>query len=323
MVDRLSCYLRNAGRRAGPARPRLLLDQGASDMRSSRTILARVGCSVAVTCLASTTSDPSWLDLVANASEPNLLPHCQRCGPCGRGDDGVGRGGASVREHSNWTIQNTPTPSDAYLESVSCAGSSACTAVGFTNNGTLAERWDGNTWTVQATPNPNGSSDAQLQAVSCPTATSCVAVGNIAGQDDVAVAERWDGTSWSVLSAPYPAGATASQLNAISCVSADDCIAVGTYSTAGGNAGQPGGPRPLAEHWNGSTWTTQDIPATARANPLWSLLQRSNGVHRDGVNQIRGRLRGRRSLERRRLDRAGRRQQHRHIVGWRVVRLGA
>jgi hypothetical protein len=68
--------------------------------------------------------------------------------------------------HSPWSIQTTTNPSPSpdlvnYLLGVSCASSSACTAVGAYESGTpgsfltLAERWTGGTtWRTQSTPSP-------------------------------------------------------------------------------------------------------------------------------------------------------------------------
>jgi hypothetical protein len=41
---------------------------------------------------------------------------------------------------------------------------------------TLAERWNGTSWSIQATPNPPGLR-AGLSAVTCPSAGVCTAVG--------------------------------------------------------------------------------------------------------------------------------------------------
>jgi hypothetical protein len=75
------------------------------------------------------------------------------------------------------------------------------TAVGYSlnNDGVqvpLAERWDGTTWRIQATPNPIGATKSSLVAVSCATTTTCIAVGsytNATGHTRRLV-ERWTGT---------------------------------------------------------------------------------------------------------------------------------
>ena len=65
---------------------------------------------------------------------------------------------------------------------MSCSSPGACTAVGVFDNlpgtGTLVERWNGTSWSIQASANPAGAFTSVLFGVSCPAATFCVAVGN-------------------------------------------------------------------------------------------------------------------------------------------------
>ena len=55
-----------------------------------------------------------------------------------------------------WSIMPTPSLPNSRLDAVSCTSASACTAVGAKSNSagnaTLAERWNGKVWAVQATP---------------------------------------------------------------------------------------------------------------------------------------------------------------------------
>ena len=108
-----------------------------------------------------------------------------------------------------WAIQPTTNPAGYYaslLSAVSCASANMCIAVGYFRtswNGpdmTLAERWDGKSWTIDPTPNPNARNF--LLGVSCTSATVCTAVGYgyVTTADDndcisqcVTLAERWDG----------------------------------------------------------------------------------------------------------------------------------
>jgi hypothetical protein len=93
-----------------------------------------------------------------------------------------------------WTIEQVPGqahasayPSD-YLQAVSCAAASSCTAVGSSvlsayQMDTLAAVWNGKAWHLQATPNPPGSS-SQLNGVFCRGAGRCVAVGSYGSNPD-------------------------------------------------------------------------------------------------------------------------------------------
>ena len=147
---------------------------------------------------------------------------------------------------ARWRIQTVPSPAgaaDVELDSVSCTSPRACTATGTWSTSatdltyTLAYRWDGKTWSVQATPNPPGfanSSAVSLIGVSCSSASACTATGDYAPDDQpTAFAEVWNGTRWSLQATPAPAGAIASELAAVSCNSRR-CTAVGDYDTLSG-----------------------------------------------------------------------------------------
>jgi hypothetical protein len=95
----------------------------------------------------------------------------------------------------SWQHQVTvgvTNPSDSYLLGVSCATTTACTAVGGNSTVlTLAERWNGTRWQAQPTPNPDGAAHSTLNDVSCTSATACTAVGVAAynGGSSVALVE--------------------------------------------------------------------------------------------------------------------------------------
>jgi hypothetical protein len=84
-----------------------------------------------------------------------------------------------------WSLQETITPTGAKsssLAGVSCTSSEACTAVGHYVNSssvevTLAERWNGKTWAIQETPNPEAKS-VSLSGVSCASSAACMATGH-------------------------------------------------------------------------------------------------------------------------------------------------
>ncbi len=166
-----------------------------------------------------------------------------------------------------WEILSTSMPSgavSAQLNGVSCPSTSACTAVGYSENGSgtkkpLVERWDGGTWTVQSAPNPGGTSGSRLLAVSCATTDSCTAVGfNHAVEEETTLAERWNGIEWQTVSTVELGGVQATnRLEAVSCSSPSACMAVGGHLAKFGTAFHWG---PLAERWNGSAWSLQTIP---------------------------------------------------------------
>jgi len=166
---------------------------------------------------------------------------------------------------SKWKLARTPNPGGgpfAAFNSVSCAGASDCTAVGYQQRSagaptrTLAEHWNGSTWTIEATPSL-ATAVSQLNAISCTSTSSCEAVGyHNSSKGSAALAEHWNGTSWAVQATPVQAGTTSSALNGISCISGSDCIAVGAFTSAGSTSG-------LAEQWNGTAWAEQSTAPSA------------------------------------------------------------
>lgn len=86
---------------------------------------------------------------------------------------------------STWTQQSAPVPSGSsggVLQDVSCASETSCAAAGSWvsaaggSNMTLAEDWDGTTWSIQPTPNPVGALSSTFSGLSC-RSTSCMGVG--------------------------------------------------------------------------------------------------------------------------------------------------
>ncbi len=175
-----------------------------------------------------------------------------------------------------WSVQRTPNPRGAQnsvLSSVSCSSPRVCVAVGhYTSSrgaGTsLAERWDGTTWSIEPTPRPTGARTTLLFGVSC-VSRVCVAVGSATDPAGVTMplAERWNGRRWSIQKTPNLRArrASTSYLGRVSCLSASFCIAVGYSGTSDGTRGQT-----LAERWNGATWAVQRTsnPAGATASFL-------------------------------------------------------
>ena len=150
------------------------------------------------------------------------------------------------------------------MRGVSCTAANACTAVGSYLNGsstrTLAERWNGASWTVQSTPNPTGSQYAVFQGVSCSSATSCMAVGRFFDTPNSkysTLAEQWNGSNWAIKTPQSVPGQTFSTLDGVSCTSSTACAAVGGYST---NTNASQADKLLAEGWNGTSWSIEGTP---------------------------------------------------------------
>jgi hypothetical protein len=115
------------------------------------------------------------------------------------------------------------------IDSVSCVSATACTAAGYSNNETLIESWNGTSWSIVPSPNPDTDFNI-FTGVSCVSATACTAAGyyyNSVSRTYQTLLESWDGTSWSIV--PSPNLGTNSYLYGVSCA-AGTCTATGNYT---------------------------------------------------------------------------------------------
>lgn len=171
----------------------------------------------------------------------------------------VGGSRAARWNGSRWSATRKPGAQD--LESVSCSTATACVGVG---EGAVPFRmysalWDGLSWSLKTGP-PSVDGDF-IDAVSCATATACTAVGPAFGSwgpgnsvPSLPTAARWNGERWSK---QRMAGGQDILLGAVSCPSAVSCTAVGSTAPSAVDVAFV---RPLAERWNGATWSIQPTP---------------------------------------------------------------
>ena len=98
-----------------------------------------------------------------------------------------------------------------------------------------------------------------LVADSCTGRGVCIAVGGYENRSgtQVPLAEARTGTGWRIKATPVPSGAIFSNLFGVSCTAADSCTAAGYYTDAARHI------HPLAERWNGTSWTIQAVPSPA------------------------------------------------------------
>jgi hypothetical protein len=119
-------------------------------------------------------------------------------------------------------------------------------------------------WSIQPAPKPMHSGGAWLSGVSCTSRRDCVAVGESLRQstfEPIPLVEHWNGTSWSIERTPIPTGHHwMGFLAAVSCASVRACTAVGSYFS------DDSGTFPLAERWNGSSWSIQRTPQPVDAD---------------------------------------------------------
>jgi hypothetical protein len=219
---------------------------------------------------------------------------------------------------SAWTIQSSPNVAGQnynVLADVSCSSASACTAVGQNSAGlaqqpeSLAERWNGSSWSTQTVANPEQPIEAELKAVSCSSNTLCVGVGKDLFSE-MGFVEIWNGTEWMV------AAGFAGEMRKISCAGGS-CVAAGVKAgvaetwlvfqiggawgvspqalpspagatetvlngvscssasactAVGSYRGSEGVYHPLVERWNGSAWSLQSAPNPAAGTAQKAML---------------------------------------------------
>jgi hypothetical protein len=173
---------------------------------------------------------------------------------------------ATGEPSAGWSIQPSPNPPDANqseLSAVACAKGGTCMAVGWyatlqEERSTLAERWDGSTWSIEPTPNPAGALGTWLDGVACPSSNDCEAVGtSLLSDRTIGVVERWNGSTWSIVPTPRPHSADVA-FNGVSCLNPKDCTAVGGFRKW--DAAYQTRQQPLAERWDGTTWRIETTP---------------------------------------------------------------
>jgi hypothetical protein len=179
------------------------------------------------------------------------------------GSSGVDATLAEAWNGKSWTVKQTPNPSGSAggsLDGVACSSRSACSAVGYYQvpsgvETTLAEKWNGNSWSLQPAPSPSGSADSILSSVACSSPAACIAVGHYRNRSgvDATLAEAWNGKSWTVKQTPNPSGSSDSYLYGAACIAANGCTAVGEHNEGSVD-------RTLAELWNGISWSRQPTP---------------------------------------------------------------
>jgi subtilisin family serine protease/sugar lactone lactonase YvrE len=120
-------------------------------------------------------------------------------------------------------------------------------------------------WPTRTPGSGSGSSgDEWLEEVACPTTAFCMAVGPYATSSRAAGSYYLQAGEWLFRSMGLPAGGSNPAIRAVSCASSTACFAVGNVTVAGNIV-------PLAERWNGSTWTVETVPAPYAGAP-YSVL---------------------------------------------------
>jgi hypothetical protein len=210
-------------------------------------VLEAVSCSSATACTA-----------VGKNANLNLA----ECGwfSCPAVWGALGESWRGLAWSTNFSVYN-PGLKNGMMNGVSCLSEEFCLGVGNygnSNGETIA-------WAASIHPKvqsvnplmPSGSSFAVLNDVSCLSGPTCFAVGYYkANGTSTVLAERLVSGGWSMQSPAIPSGSTEAMLLSIDCTSTSYCVAVGWSKNSGMRV-------PLAETWNGMTWTVQPTPVPA------------------------------------------------------------
>ena len=163
-----------------------------------------------------------------------------------------------------WSQVPSPSPApSSQLSGVACPSATSCVAVGSQGDSsalvyrTLAESWNGSSWTVVPSPS-DGPALNFLSSVACVSATDCTAVGHwVTGGTESefrTLVETWNGVGWAFVPSPRPATSGGVFVSAVSCATPVSCMAVGDY---GSNEGEE---LTLAMSFDGSAWSIVGTP---------------------------------------------------------------
>jgi RHS repeat-associated protein len=236
------------------------IDTSANTGASSSNFLTSVTCVASTNCVAA----GYYCNTTTNICPHNNGPYDQTL--------------IEKWDGSTWAVVTSPNVSaseENLLNSVSCYSATECWAVGYYCPGTqcngagspaaqtLIEAFDGNAWTITASPNTTTGQWNQLQSVDCFTGVDCVAVGyyctsNICGGSHTqqTLAAQWDGTSWGDQPSPNP-DSSVDELDAVTCgggATSSNCLAVGFKASTA---------QTLSEQYGGAV---QTVP---NANSEW------------------------------------------------------
>jgi hypothetical protein len=178
----------------------------------------------------------------------------------------IGSGTASAGSRGGgWTIVPSPSEDGSnWLQAVDASAGDDAWAVGhyLGDEGvmeTLAERWNGSSWSLVEIPDL-GTNGSLLNGVASVTSDDAWAVGYASGDPatytSTTVVEHWTGSAWSVVSSPNPSKDPiygANQLYDVHAFASNDVWAAGWQWVPRGSA-------PLVEHWDGRKWKVSPTP---------------------------------------------------------------
>nr|BBH95425.1 hypothetical protein KTA_36240 [Thermogemmatispora argillosa] len=199
---------------------------------------------------------------------------------------------ASLIEHwdgQRWSVVKHPEPvSGLQFTSVKAFASNDVWAVGYGSvlrngksvNQPVIEHWNGQAWSVVASPDLTPSGGGALYALDGPNSNDLWAVGSASNR---LLSEHWDGQSWKIIDTPAVPPDSSNWLASVAVSSSGGVWVVGRIRD-GSNAFQP-----FIGHWDGHQWQVlQDTADNAGEldqitqidGQYWIVgIPRSNGGH--------------------------------------------
>ena len=172
----------------------------------------------------------------------------------------------------SWTVASSPNPLGITAdEGIAAVSQNDVWMVGQANTSgvpgydTMAEHWDGKSWSIVPTANPGAVQ--VFRGVGAAASNDVWAVGAQADADITSILtliEHWDGKAWSVVPSPS-ADAYNNFLQAVAATSNNDAWAVG-YSGAFRSPSEA-----LIEHWDGTSWSIAPTPTITTGSSLYGV----------------------------------------------------
>ena len=186
----------------------------------------------------------------------------------------AGAGEQTLVEHWNgqhWAVVAAPSPGpNAALYDVKAISPSDVWAVGLHANGNRVrenpffEHWNGSAWSVVTSPAVKGF----LGVLTAASPNDIWAVGALQTGTQVpppkTLVEHWDGTRWRVVPSPSPSK-YGDILGGVTVAGPDDVWVMGQMGTNRFDHA------PLAEHWDGHTWSAVPAPAEGFSSNLGAV----------------------------------------------------
>lgn len=149
---------------------------------------------------------------------------------------------------TRWSVSPSGTIGDyAGFRGISPLAPNDIWAIGF-GNGTLAEHWDGTSWSRVSCPNPSPIGNS-LYSVAAIAPNDIWTVGQGYASPNRTLALHWNGAGWRQVKTPNIGnGIVANALYSVSAVSSNDIWAVGI------------GQQAMTLHWAGARWSIVPNP---------------------------------------------------------------